>query len=318
MSDFSFSTSDDNTMLRLFRSVVDNAMDAVLITTPQFDSPGLQVIYVNPAFTHLTGYESAEIVGKTPSVLQGPLTDQRVMNRLRDDLTNGRTFAGTTTHYRKDGSPYVLEWTSYPLLDDQGTPLCFVAIQRDGTHRTQYERIIAEKNRLLEEANVHLEMQALTDGLTGLHNFRSFQAKIAEEFERSRRYKLPLSVVMLDVDHFKGFNDSFGHPAGDSVLQDVGRLMLETSRAVDFAARYGGEEFIMILPNTDANGALIFAERLRGNIENAAWPQRPITVSVGIASRDEQTQTPLELIQRADAALYKSKERGRNRVTVSQ
>ena len=318
MSDSSFSIGDEGAMLRLFRSVVEHLNDAVLITTPQLELPGPKIIYANAAFTQLSGYESAEIVGQTPRILQGELTDKRVTTRLRKELERGETFAGTVVNYRKDGGAYEMEWTVYPQRDAAGAVLCFVSIQRDAAQRSLFERQIAEKNRQLEEANEHLSLQATTDGLTGLHNVRSFQAKMVEEFERARRYQLPLSLVMLDVDHFKGFNDNFGHPAGDVVLQSVGRIMRETARAVDFAARVGGEEFLVILPNTDAPGAAVFGERLRSAIEKSDWPQRAITVSMGTASRSAQTKNFAEMVSKADAALYLSKQNGRNRVTSSE
>src|SRR5205085_7620259 len=108
-----------------------------------------------------------------------------------------------------------------------------------------------------------LQALAITDGLTGLKNHRAFQEKLAEEFERSCRQNLPLSLLLLDVDKFKHYNDTYGHPAGDQVLKMVAALLGETVRPADFVARYGGEEFVILLPGMDAEGAVTLAERVR-------------------------------------------------------
>jgi diguanylate cyclase (GGDEF)-like protein len=117
------------------------------------------------------------------------------------------------------------------------------------------------------------------------------------------------------VDKFKEYNDSFRHPAGDEVLQTVGRLLRQRDRTTDFVARYGGEEFALVLPNTDAEGAIVVAEHLRAIIESATWSQRNVTASLGAATLSPETDTHSALISAADRALYTSKEKGRNRVT---
>jgi diguanylate cyclase (GGDEF)-like protein len=121
---------------------------------------------------------------------------------------------------------------------------------------------------------------------------------------------------MLDIDHFKSINDTLGHPKGDDVLRAVGRLLRRSLRASDFAARYGGEEFAIILPNTDREGSLAVAEKVRRAIEEATWEDRPITASFGVATMCEEISTAEELIDYADRALYRSKQAGRNCVTA--
>lgn len=173
----------------------------------------------------------------------------------------------------------------------------------------------AQQQALLE-ANAQLEALATTDGLTGLKNHRAFQEFLEQEFQRSVRYQLPLSLLLLDVDRFKQYNDTYGHPAGDEVLKAVGVLLREHTRATDFVARYGGEEFVLILPQTCFTEALPLAERLRVAIESAAWPYRPITASIGLATKHLATQDRALMIAEADSALYLSKQSGRNRVTA--
>ena len=175
----------------------------------------------------------------------------------------------------------------------------YVTLRRD-THT-----LVGETVRLKEEAE--------TDGLTGLKNHRAFEEKLAEEFRRSQQDKTPLSVMLMDVDWFKLFNDTFGHPCGDAVLQRVATLLEIGVRQTDFVARYGGEEFVVVLPRTDEAEAQRIAERVRALIETEAWLLRPVTVSIGTACIHKTTATPGVLVKQADQALYLAKSLGRNR-----
>lgn len=171
---------------------------------------------------------------------------------------------------------------------------------------------IQEKNRLLLQL-------AERDGLTGLYNHRHFQEQISREFARAKRYKQPLTLVMFDIDHFKRFNDTYGHQTGDFILETMGRLIIGSIRDSDIAARYGGEEFAIILAHTSAEGAHDAAERIRGTVERSDFRKNGdsfhITISVGAASLPhEEIQEPNQLIECADKALYTAKQNGRNRV----
>jgi len=181
--------------------------------------------------------------------------------------------------------------------------------------RIQARADLETKQSELMEANAKLESLATHDGLTGVKNRRAFDERLAMEFQRSRRYSTPLSLLLLDVDKFKQFNDTFGHPAGDRVLQQVAKVLQASVRNIDFVARYGGEEFVVLLPNTDRDGAMILAERLRANIEAAPWKERPVTASFGAATLTSEMAEYSVLTSTADGALYQSKEKGRNRVT---
>jgi diguanylate cyclase (GGDEF)-like protein len=171
---------------------------------------------------------------------------------------------------------------------------------------------LEETNARLAKANGRLEVLAVTDGLTGLKNRRAFQEKLQEEVRRVARYSASLSLLLLDVDHFKQFNDTFGHLAGDSVLRGVARLLEEMSRSTDFVARYGGEEFVILLPNTDKQGSLVLAEKVRMAVERSDWRDRPISVSIGVATMAAANGDGMALVKEADAALYHSKKNGRN------
>jgi diguanylate cyclase (GGDEF)-like protein len=166
-----------------------------------------------------------------------------------------------------------------------------------------------------------LENLSITDALTGIANRRHFEWRLSEEIERARRYKYPLSALMLDLDHFKQVNDNYGHQIGDIVLQQVAQRLRRILRRTDFLARYGGEEFIVLAPQTPADRALILAERLRQVIAESPIPvadnlQIHITISIGVAVFPNHAQNESELIGAADSALYKAKQMGRNRVCM--
>jgi diguanylate cyclase (GGDEF)-like protein len=167
-----------------------------------------------------------------------------------------------------------------------------------------------------------IRKEADHDGLTQINNRQHFDKRLNEEIKRHLRHGQPFSLLMLDVDHFKDINDTFGHQAGDMVLQSLGRLLTTSLRASDFSARYGGEEFSVILPQTAREQALKLAERLRKEVadrEHLFEGQTfSITVSLGVASFDPSSPTsPYTIVSRADRALYRAKQRGRNTVVCT-
>ncbi len=171
--------------------------------------------------------------------------------------------------------------------------------------------------RLFEQT----ERLATTDGLTGLTNHRSFQGRLDEHLAQAGRYGKKLSLLLCDIDHFKSVNDTHGHPAGDLVLRGVARTLGRAARTTDVVARYGGEEFAVVMPETDAAGALVIAERIRERIGKIAFEteQGPlrVTVSVGLATFPEDGQTKAALVERADGCLYHAKRHGRNRTVAA-
>jgi diguanylate cyclase (GGDEF)-like protein/PAS domain S-box-containing protein len=169
----------------------------------------------------------------------------------------------------------------------------------------------------LEEANTRLADLATTDGLTGLKNHKAFQTAVEDSLKAMRRSSQPLSVIILDVDNFKRYNDSFGHPAGDEVLRTVAAMILESIREIDVAARYGGEEFVVVLPNADSDTASMVAERIRSSIENHPWALSPVTASFGVATARAGSLSKQELIDASDQALYRSKRTGKNRISIA-
>jgi diguanylate cyclase (GGDEF)-like protein len=171
----------------------------------------------------------------------------------------------------------------------------------------------------VENASLYQKTRELSyrDGLTGLFNRRYFEEALGQELHRAERYRMPLSLIMADIDHFKRYNDTHGHPTGDQALKAVASILTETTRRADVVARYGGEELVLILPLTPKDSALLVAEKLRGAIENAAFPEGRLTISLGVATYPKDGTSSPDLIKAADDALYQAKQAGRNRVVVA-
>lgn len=181
----------------------------------------------------------------------------------------------------------------------------------------KYVELMHEYQRDMEKIRIHLENQSVTDVLTGVKNRRSFDIKLAEEFQLAQNRQTSLCLLMIDIDHFKEFNDNFGHPAGDEILRAVAHLLQSEMRAHDYLFRYGGEEFTVILPDTTLRGAFVLGERFRRVVQRAPWKNRPVTVSVGAAAFDDAMGCAKDLLQAGDRALYHAKQNGRNRVSTT-
>lgn len=201
------------------------------------------------------------------------------------------------------------------LWNRNGEALRVAGSFTDITERKRSDEAVREANQKLEEANQKLAALATTDGLTGIPNRRMFDERLAMEVERAHRYGFPLSLALLDVDHFKLYNDTYGHQAGDEVLKAVAQILQNSVREADMVARYGGEEFVLVLPHTDGLEALTVAEHCRAALEAYPWPERLATASFGIATFTDALTTAPEMIHAADRALYSSKQNGRNRLT---
>jgi diguanylate cyclase (GGDEF)-like protein len=168
--------------------------------------------------------------------------------------------------------------------------------------------------------NARLFELATTDGMTKLYVHRYFQLLLDQEMKRSCRHNKKFSLIMMDIDNFKSFNDTYGHQLGDKVLKDVASAAKKISRSEDIAARYGGEEFVMILPETDSRQAMNLAERIRASVAEIEIPHENqklhVTISLGVSTYPDHSDNKEELIHAADAALYTSKNRGKNCVSL--
>jgi len=208
-----------------------------------------------------------------------------------------------------------------PVHDAQGAVVAAVtvdapAVERSGRPQTsQHSRDLAA---MLQSAAIRYsraEVEAITDGLTGLYNHRYLHERLEEELERTQRQGSTLSLLFCDCDHFKLYNDSYGHKAGDAALARIARVIEASGRRVDLAARYGGEEFVLVLVETDATGALAAAERIRAAVEaDGISAREPLTLSIGVATCPGDAASRDELLDKADWAMYAAKRAGRNRI----
>ncbi|MGM0412343.1 MAG: sensor domain-containing diguanylate cyclase [Pseudomonadota bacterium] len=415
--------------LDIYRQAMDQAYNSVMITTADLDRPGPAIVYVNRAFCIMTGYSPEEVIGATPRMLQGPRTDPSVLQRLRRTLSAGEAFQASTVNYRKDGTPYLVEWNISPVRDEEDRVEYFLSVQRDITSRAEAEqfnqtllnslgegvfginaegaftfvnpaalrllgydreeellgenshqlthhtdtegqpypeeacpiyqvmqtgepleawqdvfwrrdgsrfpvetyatplwrdlgtvfggvvvfRDISEQKRLERE----LEQQATHDRLTGLYNRGFFDQVLDKEIGRAARYGHPLSLILLDIDHFKAINDTYGHLVGDEILKGLAARMARRLRESDTLARWGGEEFIALLPATQATGARELAEGIRRQVAEEAFPDvGHITISLGVAEL-EPGESLKDLTRRTDDALYAAKSAGRDQVRTA-
>jgi diguanylate cyclase (GGDEF)-like protein len=186
-------------------------------------------------------------------------------------------------------------------------------------HQIELLKLLANQaSTSIANARFHAEIErlAVTDGLTGLFNHRHFQERLAQEFNRLERFSDPISLLIIDIDHFKKVNDTYGHPVGDSVLKGIAEKIKKTIRNIDVPARYGGEEFAVILPGTDENGAMNMAERLRKAMGSTKFASEKgafsVTVSTGVSTFTKEIKNKEELVETADKALYHAKRNGRN------
>lgn len=179
---------------------------------------------------------------------------------------------------------------------------------------------LRQRNARMEELLSKVEFLAITDPLTGLYNRRYFETVLKKELTEQKRYGQAISCMMIDVDHFKAVNDTFGHETGDLVLKEIAGILKSSLREVDTVARWGGEEFCIMMPHTDISGAMVPAGRLLkavGGRRHEKVPDRAVTVSIGIACSGRDIDTADALVNAADLALYEAKRNGRNRIEVA-
>ncbi len=300
---------------RRYQLLADNSSDAILCVA----ADGRR-LYVSPSLSKLTGWSAEEIAGQGWGALMHP-EDRQVMFDAESRLRAGtEPVTSVLRCLRKDGSPLWVE-ARIQLLEEEGDgPAPFVASIRDVTDRRAAETEVVALNHTLAA-------QANTDALTGLANRRRFDEVIDQECRRSMREAYPLSLLMIDVDVFKAYNDHYGHPGGDACLRRVSAAIGQFGRRPgDILARYGGEEFAMLLSDAEPGGAAEVAERVRAAVEAARIehvgnaPGLVVTASIGVATIMPRPGAAgpavADLIAAADAALYAAKRGGRNRVVV--
>lgn len=290
----------------IFKQALDNALDIVVITDVDDQDPGNgKILYVNEAFVNLFGYSREEVVGKSPRMLQGEQTDTKARNEIRIALQHGHPVHTEILNYSKSGKQYWIDLKMVPLYDESGNVAYFMFIERDLSDRKHRE--------------MQLYQDATMDRLTGLYNRHHAYQLSTQVLEQANRYQSQLCVVTFDIDYFKKVNDNYGHPTGDRVLKQLADVIKLQVRKSDIVGRVGGEEFFIMLPEIGQAGATLFAERIRIEVATFHWHDlglnHPVTISLGVTEKKED-DTLEQLIYRADRALYKAKESGRNTVVV--
>ena len=293
-----------------YRLLADNTSDLVARLGLDF-----RYGYVSPASRELLGYDPDELIGRHAGDLVHPADRAQWLQSLIDAPRARRDVTQATYRVlKKDGSFAWIEENRRKLLALDG----FILSMRDVSRRKDAEL-------RLEEANQRLEVLARQDALTGLANRRHFDEMLAAEFRRAAREKTSLGLVMIDADHFKRFNDIYGHPVGDHCLRSIALALRQgLNRPADFVARYGGEEFAALMPNTTQAGAFELAERLREavhglRIPHQASPRKIVTISLGVASvtPSEGEYRTEDLVTAADTALYAAKKAGRDQTCLA-
>ncbi|MBW4025486.1 MAG: diguanylate cyclase [Proteobacteria bacterium] len=293
-----------------FFQIAETANDIVIVTTPDLEPPGPMIVYVNPAFTRLTGYSASEAVGRSPRMLQGPASSRVTLDAIKAALLRGEAVREKILNFAKGGAPYWLDLHIVPLRDARGTVTHFAAIERDVTQ---------DKRRVDE-----LEVLADRDTLTGIPNRRVIVRTTEAEIEAAKASggcAPGPSLAFIDVDRFKQINDRFGHAAGDEVLFEMAGRLTENTRRLDTVGRLGGEEFAVCMPGASRLEAYAIAERLCRAV--AAEPilislgPVPVTVSIGVTGFTAG-DTIDRLFELADGAMYAAKRAGGNRVMASR
>ena len=293
-----------------FQSFMDNAPAVTFIK----DGSG-RMVFANRAC--LERFAAADLIGKRDSDWLPEDAAAQITEHDRSVIASGRAASFEETVPDPGGGTSTWYVVKFPLEGSEGERY-LGGFGIDVTERKKYEQLLDEYQRRLEGAVAELERLSTTDALTGLKNQGAFTRAMDDEVDRAKRYQQALSLIVIDVDRFKQFNDEFGHPAGDEVLRRVGQLLREHARPGDVVGRVGGEEFAVLLKNTAAAGAAIVGERIRRAIEAASWPQRAITISAGAAELAGEITTLAALREAADRALYDAKRKGRNRVCTTR
>jgi len=304
--------------LEILKQAVLDSRDGITISEPRGGANPL--IFVNPAFERMTGYAFEEITGIDCRYLQRDDRDQPGIAVIRDSIAAGEYCLATLRNYQRDGTMFWNELSISPIFGDRGDVTHFIGIQKDVTARVLVEQQLIGKNRSLEENAGTLELMAMTDGLTGIHNRRFFDTQLGIQEKIARRNGTALTLILVDVDHFKAFNTHYGHPGGDGVLRAVAHSLNQSfTRSSDFVARYGGEEFAILSIGLSAENAGRFADALCRRIRSLRIPHEGapgglLTISAGYAVHTyTDAGQAARLVERADAALYRAKAEGRDR-----
>jgi len=297
----------------LYRFVTENSTDIISYIKPSGDYE-----YMSPSCNQILGYNQDEMKGKSIFEFFHPEEIEQI-SIIFSDAISKIDFSSFAHRFRKKDSSFVwLETNARTIRNDMEELEGIVAVSRDITARL-------DRERELLDTNTALQYLSNMDGLTDIPNRRYFEHTLQNEWNRTMRHSLPLSLLMIDIDYFKNFNDFYGHPAGDKCIQQIAIEIKNTlKRPSDFVARYGGEEFIVLLPETDAQGAATVAELILSNVRNlrvqneVSGVSNYVTISIGSATVVPTVRhNPEDLINLADTELYSAKDAGKNQAKVN-
>ncbi|KMY54532.1 hypothetical protein AC623_11905 [Bacillus sp. FJAT-27231] len=303
------------TELKLFAKVLETTQQGVIITNADES-----IMYVNNGFTRITGYTFDEVKGQNLSILQSGKHGEAFYREMWMNLLTNGYWEGEVCNKNKFGCTYP-EWlTISSLTDETGQASHYVAVFSDIS-------TLKETETKLKAMNEQLNRLSSLDGLTSIPNRRTFDQRIAAERKKAIQWNKPLSLLLLDIDFFKAYNDTYGHLSGDDCLRRVAFIMEQKAKEFSgFIARYGGEEFAIIFPDLSAEKSVLAAEEVRKSVEKLNIPHVQskisdyVTVSAGLATVDpaKQDYTIEDLIELADQALYEAKKAGRNQLKISR
>lgn len=313
-----------------YRFMLENSADTFWELDRDF-----RFTYISQADRRIRGFAESEVLGQNLFDMLTPESRQRVLQDMgaRQQAEQRGEASGPMRFelemYCKDGSTVWAESQSVPYRDATGTILGFHGVTRDiteqkrfRTEQQQANELLARQLREIQDLQARLQEQAIRDGLTGLFNRRYLDETLPRELSRAKRDGYPLAIIMLDIDHFKHINDTYGHPTGDDVIKCLGAIIRQGAREGDIACRYGGEEFVIVLPHMETDAALQRAEKWRADVQSTVVRHGDLdirfTISAGVSAYPDHAANPEALIACVDTALYRSKTDGRNRVTRFQ
>lgn len=311
--------NDHSNLLNEYKRAVDIS-NIVSKTNPK----GI-ITYVNDKFCEISGYSRGELIGKHHNIVRHPSMPSSIFKNLWDTLKAKKHWSGLITNMKKDGRKYVVDSTIIPILDIDGDIVEYIAIRHDVTEFEQTKEQLstlnmAMKNKVdeLYSMTASLEEEASTDKLTGAFNRSRFDKFFDFEIEKAKVNNNILSMIIVDIDHFKAINDTYGHNVGDEVLKEISALITKNLRRVDIFARWGGEEFVILLPGTSTDGTHKLASKLRELVESTRFSiAGNITSSFGIGTLNK-SEDKKAFFKRVDEALYEAKRTGRNKVVTSK
>ena len=256
------------------------------------------ITYASDAFCKISGYTKNELLGKSHNIVRHPDMPQSSFKKMWNTITHQMIWKGEFKNRKKDGGFYWVDAVISPTYNEDGAVTGYMAIRNDITDK-----------KLIEEISQK-------DKLTQIYNRLKLDNELEKEIKRTNRYKIPFSVILLDIDKFKSVNDTYGHQVGDIVLQNTAKILLNNIRKTDILGRWGGEEFLIICPNTTGENCKILADNLRAKLENFDFEiAGKKTASFGVTEYI-QGEDNKNLLKRCDEALYEAKANGRNLVVI--